>query len=155
MMVMVPRIATVSYLNTIPFVYGIQHEGSLRAELLLSPPSECAANFISGKADIALVPSAVVPTLVDAEIITNYCIGSSGPVRTVVLAGNAPIGMARRVFLDSHSLTSVQLAKFSTTNLNSNISTTSQRFGRSTPSYHSHLRFGWHERVPIQQLSIR
>ncbi len=110
-MVMVPRIATVSYLNTIPFVYGIQHEGSLRAELLLSPPSECAANFISGKADIALVPSAVVPTLVDAEIITNYCIGASGPVRTVVLAGNAPIGMARRVFLDSHSLTSVQLAK--------------------------------------------
>ena len=39
MMVIVPRIAAVSYLNTIPFIYGIEHEGNLRAELLLSPPA--------------------------------------------------------------------------------------------------------------------
>ena len=41
MMVIVPRIAAVSYLNTIPFIYGIEHEGNLRAELLLSPPAVC------------------------------------------------------------------------------------------------------------------
>ena len=63
MMVIVPRIAAVSYLNTIPFIYGIGHEGNLRAELLLSPPAVCAKNFAEHKADIALVPAAAVPSL--------------------------------------------------------------------------------------------
>ena len=83
-MVIVPRIAAVSYLNTIPFIYGIEHEGNLRAELLLSPPSLCAKNFAEHKADIALVPAAAVPSLADAQVVTEYCIGAAGPVRTVV-----------------------------------------------------------------------
>ena len=111
-MVIVPRIAAVSYLNTIPFIYGIEHEGNLRAELLLSPPSLCAKNFAEHKADIALVPAAAVPSLADAQVVTEYCIGAAGPVRTVVLLSNEPIEKARRVFLDAHSLTSVQLAGY-------------------------------------------
>ena len=99
-MVIVPRIAAVSYLNTIPFIYGIEHEGNLRAELLLSPPSLCAKNFAEHKADIALVPAAAVPSLADAQVVTEYCIGAAGPVRTVVLLSNEPIEKARRVFLD-------------------------------------------------------
>ena len=106
------RIAAVSYLNTIPFIYGIEHEGNLRAELLLSPPSLCAKNFAEHKADIALVPAAAVPSLADAQVVTEYCIGAAGPVRTVVLLSNEPIEKARRVFLDAHSLTSVQLAGY-------------------------------------------
>ena len=112
MMVIVPRIAAVSYLNTIPFIYGIGHEGNLRAELLLSPPAVCAKNFAEHKADIALVPAAAVPSLADAEIVTEYCIGAAGPVRTVVLLSGGPIETVRRVFLDAHSLTSVQLAGY-------------------------------------------
>ena len=112
MMVIVPRIAAVSYLNTIPFIYGIGHEGNLRAELLLSPPAVCAKNFAEHKADIALVPAAAVPSLADAEIVTEYCIGAAGPVRTVVLLSGEPIETVRRVFLDAHSLTSVQLAGY-------------------------------------------
>ena len=112
MMVIVPRIAAVSYLNTIPFIYGIEHEGNLRAELLLSPPAVCAKNFAEHKADIALVPAAAVPSLADAEIVTEYCIGAAGPVRTVVLLSGEPIETVRRVFLDAHSLTSVQLAGY-------------------------------------------
>ena len=111
-MVIVPRIAAVSYLNTIPFIYGIGHEGNLRAELLLSPPAVCAKNFAEHKADIALVPAAAVPSLADAEIVTEYCIGAAGPVRTVVLLSGEPIETVRRVFLDAHSLTSVQLAGY-------------------------------------------
>ena len=111
-MVIVPRIAAVSYLNTIPFIYGIEHEGNLRAELLLSPPSLCAKNFAEHKADIALVPAAAVPSLADAQVVTEYCIGAAGPVRTVVLLSNEPIEKAHRVFLDAHSLTSVQLAGY-------------------------------------------
>ena len=109
MMVTTPTIAAVSYLNTIPFIYGIKHEGSLRADLLLTPPAGCYQNFIEGKADIALMPSAVVPTLKSTNIITDYCIGSSGKVRTVELFSNVPIHQVKRIFLDAHSRTSVQL----------------------------------------------
>lgn len=112
MMVIVTRIAAVSYLNTIPFIYGIEHEGNLRAELLLTPPSECAKNFIEGKADIALLPVAAVPSLVDAEVITDYCLGAIGPVRTVVIMSDSPIEEVKRLFMDVHSLTSVQLSGY-------------------------------------------
>ena len=109
MMVTTPTIAAVSYLNTIPFIYGIKHEGNLRANLLLSPPAGCYQNYVEGKADIALMPSAMVPTLKSTNIITDYCIGSHGKVRTVVLLSNVPIHQVKRVFLDAHSRTSVQL----------------------------------------------
>lgn len=107
---MVPRIAAVSYLNTIPFIYGIEHEGNLRAELLLAPPAGCADNFASGAADIALLPVAAVPSLTGIEILPDYCIGTEGPVRTVILVSNHPLAEVQRIWLDPHSRTSVQLA---------------------------------------------
>lgn len=108
-MVIYPKIAAISYLNTIPFIYGIRHEGNFRADLSLSTPADCVRSFIEGEADIALLSSAVVPSLKGAEIITDYCIGASGAVRTVVVVGNTPISKVRRIWLDSHSRTSVQL----------------------------------------------
>lgn len=107
-----PRIAAVSYLNTIPFIYGIEHEGNFRADLLLTPPAQCAENYIAGKVDIALLPAAVVPDLHMTDIVTDYCLGASGAVRTVVVVSNSPIEQVRRVWLDSHSRTSVQLAGY-------------------------------------------
>ena len=106
------RIVAVSYLNTIPFIYGIRHAGNLRAELLLTPPALCASNFIDGNADIALLPSAVVPRLKDAELVTDFCIGAEGEVRTVVVVSNTPIEEVRRIWLDAHSRTSVQLTGY-------------------------------------------
>ena len=111
-MALIPRIAAVSYLNTVPFIYGIRHAGNLRAELSLTPPSLCARNFIAGDADIALLPSAVVPELKGAEMISDFCIGSEQEVRTVVVVSNTPIEEARRIWLDAHSRTSVQLAGY-------------------------------------------
>ena len=117
MMVTTPTIAAVSYLNTIPFIYGIKHEGNLRADLLLAPPAGCYQNYIEGKADIALMPSAVVPTLKSTNIITDYCIGSSGKVRTVELFSNVPVHQIKRIFLDAHSRTSVQLLGYLAANV--------------------------------------
>lgn len=77
-MVMVPRIAAVSYLDTTPFLYGIKHEGHFRAELLLSDFTTVFSDFQSGRADIALVPVHLVPHLSGAGIITDYCLGYSG-----------------------------------------------------------------------------
>lgn len=111
-MAIIPKITAVSYLNTIPFVYGLQHAGNLRADLLLAPPADCARNFIEHKADIALLPAAVVPQLTDATIVTDYCIGAVGAVRTVTLMSNHPLRDIRRVWLDPHSRTSVQLCGY-------------------------------------------
>ena len=108
-MVSVPSIAAVSYLNTIPFIYGIRHEGNFRADLLLSPPSECTKNYVVGRAELALLPAAAVPSLKSTDVITEYCIGAVGPVRTVVLLSDGPVSEVRRVFLDPHSQTSVHL----------------------------------------------
>lgn len=105
------RVAAVSYLNTVPFIYGIEHARSLRADLLLAPPSANVDAFISGQADIALVPSAAVPLLDDAEIITSYCLGAHNPVRTVVILSDTPIENVTRIYLDSHSRTSALLSK--------------------------------------------
>ena len=112
MMVSVPSIAAVSYLNTIPFIYGIRHEGNFRADLLLSPPSECTKNYVEGRADLALLPACAVSSLKSTDVITEYCIGAVGPVRTVVLLSDGPVSEVRRVFLDPHSQTSVQLVGY-------------------------------------------
>ena len=116
-MVTIPSIAAVSYLNTIPFIYGIRHEGNLRANLLLTPPAGCYANYVEGRADIALMPSAAVSSLKSTSIITDYCIGTSGSVRTIELFSNVPIAQVRRVFLDAESLTAVQMVGYLAANL--------------------------------------
>ena len=106
------KIAAISYLNTIPFLYGIRHEGSLCAQLSIAPPAQCVKEFMDGKADIALLSVAAVPSLTNAEIITDYCIGASSAVRTVVVVGNTPIDKVRRIWIDCHSRTSVQLVGY-------------------------------------------
>ena len=112
MMAVNAKITAVSYLNTIPFIYGLRHHANLGAELLLAPPATCYQNFIEGKADIALMPAAMVPSLPDAEIITDYCIGAVGAVRTVVVVSNTTIAKVQRILLDAHSKTSVQLCGY-------------------------------------------
>ena len=112
MMAVNTKITAVSYLNTIPFIYGLRHCDKISAELLLAPPATCYQNFIEGKADIALMPVAMVPSLPDAEIITDYCIGANGAVRTVVVMSNTPISKVQRIHLDCHSKTSVQLCGY-------------------------------------------
>ena len=111
-MAIIPKITAVSYLNTIPFVYGLQHADNLRADLLLAPPADCAKNYIEGRADIALLPVAVVPELKNTNIVTDYCIGAVGAVRTVTVMSNEPITTVKRIWLDAHSRTSVQLCGY-------------------------------------------
>lgn len=110
MMAVVTNIAAVSYLNTIPFIYGLRHASTLGANLSLCPPAQCAEKYASGEADVALLPVAAVRDFKDAQIITDYCIGAVQAVRTVELMCDCPVERVRRVFLDPHSRTSVQLA---------------------------------------------
>ncbi len=105
------RLTAVSYLNTKPFIYGI-FRGSLsdEIELSLDIPSVCAQKLADGRADIALTPVAILPSLPQAYLVSDYCIGATGPVKTVCLFSEKPVQEITRLYLDFHSKTSATLA---------------------------------------------
>ncbi len=105
------RIAMVSYLNSIPFKYGIEHMGSKRIELTEKNPAECARLFFNDKVDVALLPVGALMGNDNYKIFSNHCIGSIGKVRTVSLFTNDKLDNINKVYLDSHSRTSVLLVK--------------------------------------------
>jgi len=106
------KITAISYLNTIPFIYGIKNSGLLDKYVLeLDVPSVSARKILEHKADIGLVPVALLKSLKNYRIITDYCIGAVGNVRSVVLLSNLPLKEIKKVFLDYDSLTSVNLVK--------------------------------------------
>lgn len=107
------KIAAVSYLNTLPFVYGIQNaqRNSLCAELLLAVPSECARLFKEDKVDVALVPVAALEECGTDFTMLNYCLAADQEVRSVVIFSNSPLKDIKKIYLDIHSRTSRELAK--------------------------------------------
>jgi len=106
------KISVVSYLNSAPLVYGIQHSDELKdCSVSLDVPSAGAAKLASGEADIALVPVGAFLEPGQVEWVGNYCIGVEGPVRTVCLVSDVPLNKIRKVWLDPHSRTSVQLIR--------------------------------------------
>lgn len=106
------KITAISYLNTIPFIYGIQKSGFLENyKLELEVPSASARKIFEHKADIGLVPVALLKNLKDYKIITDYCIGAVGNVKSVVLLSHKPLAEINKVILDYDSLTSVNLVK--------------------------------------------
>jgi len=106
------KISAVSYLNTRPFVYGLQHSDLLRLiDLSLDMPSLCASKLSTGLADIGLIPVAAISDVLNPRIISDYCIASSGKVRTVVLLSNVPLPEITKIVLDYQSRTSVQLVR--------------------------------------------
>ena len=105
-------ISLVSYLNTKPFLYGLEHSPiKSKLNLQLDIPSIGGNKLLNNLVDIGLVPVAVLAKLNDAEIITDYCIGADGPVKSVSVFSEVPIERIENIYLDHHSLTSVQLLK--------------------------------------------
>lgn len=107
------RISAVSYLNTIPFIYGLKQSELIdNIDLRLDYPSVCADKLINNEVDLALVPVVVIPTLADAaHIISDYCIGANGAVETVCLYSDVPVNKIEKITLDYQSKTSVALLK--------------------------------------------
>lgn len=106
------KISAVSYLNTLPFIYGIQHSGFIsNVELTLSPPAMCAEDMQTGKADIALIPVGALKTLKEVNVITDYCIGATNKVQSVLLLSNCPLHKITSIGLDTQSRTSIELIK--------------------------------------------
>lgn len=106
------KISAVSYTNTKPFVYGLQHSEVInQIDLSLDIPSDCAAKLIDGRVDIGLIPVAAIPQVPNAQIISSYCIGSIGVVNSVFIFSHVPVEEIQTLKLDSHSRTSNNLAK--------------------------------------------
>lgn len=105
-------VSAVSYLNTKPFLYGILKSGlESEIDLQLDIPSECARKLVDKAVDFALVPVAVIPELISPIVISDYCIGSVGAVKTVCILSEVPIERVTGVYLDYHSRTSVELTR--------------------------------------------
>jgi len=106
------NISAVSYLNTFPFVYGIQQSGQLNDfRLYLEVPSMCAERLKSGEADIALVPAGALPDFKDYHILTDYCLGAVKKVITVLLLSHKPLDRIKKIHLDFDSRTSARLVQ--------------------------------------------
>ena len=106
------KVSAVSYLNTIPFIYGInQSDLKDKIDLSLDYPSVCAQKLIENKVDIALVPIVVLKQNPQFNIISDYCIGANGNVDTVCLYSDVPLMQVQEIYLDYQSRTSVELLK--------------------------------------------
>lgn len=106
------KISMVSYLNSKPFILGMELANLLdNIELHLEIPSRTAKKLIENKVDVALVPVAVLPQLQGVDIITDYCIGADGFVDSVFLFSQVPIHKLSKIHLDAHSRTSANLLK--------------------------------------------
>ena len=101
----------VSYLNTVPLVWGMLH-GDERGmfDLSFAIPSECADRLADGRADIGIVPS-VELNRQKLEIIRGTGIACDGPVRSILLISKVPFREIRTLATDSSSRTSVALSR--------------------------------------------
>lgn len=106
------KVSLVSYLNSKPFLYGLQHY-PLKNDISISldSPAVCAQKLLDKKVDIGLIPVAIIPQLNEYHIIGNYCIGAQGKVGSVMLYSDVPLKDIKTILLDYQSRTSVTLVK--------------------------------------------
>ncbi len=106
------RVGAVSYLNTKPLIYGFEH-GKMEDELdlVIDYPANIASHLINNRIDIGLVPVAVIPSLKEHHIISDYCIACDGEVASVCLFSDVPLAEIKTILLDYQSRTSVALLK--------------------------------------------
>ncbi len=101
----------VSYLNTVPLVWGMLH-GDQRDvfDLRFALPSECADQLASGEADIGIVP-VIEMARQKLDYFRGTGIACHGPVRSILLISKVPFREIRTLATDSGSRTSVMLSR--------------------------------------------
>lgn len=106
------RVTMVSYINTLPFLYGLQQPKiASEIQMRLEHPAACAKAFIQKETDIALIPVGVLHEIPHAEIISPYCIGSIDEVYSVAIFSKVPLESAENIWLDYQSRTSALLTR--------------------------------------------
>jgi chorismate dehydratase len=104
-------VCAVSYLNTVPLVWGMRH-GDQKGifDLLFRVPAECADMVASGAADMGIVPSFELIGR-DYGIVPGVGIACRGAVRSILLVSSRPANEIRTLAADASSRTSVALAR--------------------------------------------
>ena len=107
------KVAAVSYLNTKPLLYGVKRSPVLleQMDLIEDFPSKIGKMLVDNEVDLGLIPVAYIPQLKDWKIVSDYCIGSVGPVETVCLFSDVPVEQIETVLLDYQSFSSINLCK--------------------------------------------
>ena len=106
------RISVISYLNSLPFAWCLEHSAVIdEIELSYDIPSQCADKLLSGEVDVGLIPIVEILKMPEFYIISDLCIGAGDGVRTVILASETVLEKITTIFLDSHSRTSIALCK--------------------------------------------
>ena len=106
------KVGAVSYLNTKPLIYGFE-QGGMKDEidLLIDYPANIAKLLLTDEIDVGLVPVAIIPSLKEYHIISDYGIGCDGAVASVCLFSDVPLAEIKTILLDYQSKTSVALLK--------------------------------------------
>ncbi|MBV6434383.1 MAG: Chorismate dehydratase [Bryobacteraceae bacterium] len=106
-----PLVCAVSYLNTVPLVWGLEHGPQRgRARLEYALPSACADRVRAGSADIGILPVIEIERQ-RLEWLPGTGIACRGPVRSILLLSKVPLARVRTLAADIGSRTSVMLAR--------------------------------------------
>jgi len=106
-----PRVCAVSYLNTIPLVWGfLQGKERHEVDLSFAVPSLCAERVAEGAADIGIIP-VIEAARLGLDMVETVGIACRGPVRTILLVSRKSFEQIRTLAVDTGSRTSVQLAR--------------------------------------------
>ncbi len=100
-----------SYLNTVPLVWGMLHGDDRAAcDLSFAVPSECARQVAAGEADLGIVPVAEMHRN-GWDWIRGTGIAARGAVRSILLITKCDPRRIRTLATDTGSRTSVQLSR--------------------------------------------
>lgn len=107
------RLNAVSYLNTRPLTYGLEHGGLDHGiEILYDVPSVCASQVRTGVVSAGVIPSIEYARSPEPyAVVPGVSIASNGPVGSIFLFHRMQIDRIRTVAMDASSRTSVALAR--------------------------------------------
>ncbi len=103
------RIASVSYLNARPLIWGLDVDPSI--DLRLEVPARLLDVLQRDEADVALLPVIDYQRMDNLVVSTAGAIGCDGPTLTVRIFSPEPVEGLKRLACDAESHTSVALAR--------------------------------------------
>lgn len=103
------KIGTVSFLNSFPFQYGLVNISEFQTVNMV--PSAITAALEENSIDIGLVPVASFIEHPEWQIVSDFCIGAVGEVKTVLLVSQKPIQEIKTISYDPDSRSSNMLTK--------------------------------------------
>ncbi len=104
------RIGAVRYLNAWPLTFCLPRLAPA-ARIVTDLPSRLADGLVAGRFDVALVPSIEYCRNPGCTIVSDACIASDGPVRSIKLYSRVPPERIGSLALDEGSRTSAALVR--------------------------------------------